>query len=151
MKYFCSSGALCSKIRGESKKRIQITQNIIPIILLQIDFYDNAMYLLTNFYFSYVKCHNGNVISRKNCPSKELYWKKALNVSKNFVYVFLTHPLVGKMLKISKCSKIWTPWTKMLKIGYVTLKVYIVDWSTWLWAWPTYLVTPTVEVRLLKY
>ena len=53
--------------------------------------------------------------------------------------------IVRKMLKISKSSKIWIPWGKMLKMKYVCLEVCIVHWPTWLWAWPTHKVTPMVE------
>ena len=77
---------------------------------------------LTNFDLSYVKCHNGNVISRKKCPSQELYWKKALNVSKNFVYVFLTHPL---------CTTLWNrqcfayhACTLRTKVKYARIRLY---------------------------
>jgi len=53
--------------------------------------------------------------------------------------------IARKRLKISKSSKIWTLWGKMLKMKYVSLEVCIVDWPTWLWAWPTHMVTPIVE------
>ena len=61
-----------------------------------------------------------------------------------FSMIFWPIYLVWKILKISKSSKIWTPWGKKLKMTYVSLEVCTIDWSTWSGAWPTYLATPLV-------
>ena len=76
------------------------------------------------------------------------FFAQGIQILKDFEIlsmIFWPICLVRKMPKISKPSKIWTPWAKKLKMTYVGLEVYIVDWSTRSWAWPTHLATPMVE------